>query len=154
MTESTPLDDLPAEIRRLVADAPDRDGALQGICELLRERVEQYDWVGFYLADAAAGTLRLGPYAGDPTEHVEIAFGEGVCGQAARRRETVLVQDVSKESNYLACSPAVRSEIVVPVLKAGEIVAELDVDSHRMAAFSPADRAFLEDVADVASGLF
>ena len=154
MTDVALFEDLLGEVGRLVAEAPDRDGALQAVCELLRERVGHYDWVGFYLADGAAGTLTLGPYAGEPTEHVEIPFGRGVCGQAAERRETFVAQDVSKETNYLSCSPAVRSEIVVPVMKAGEVVAELDIDSHVVSPFTPADRALLETVADVVAGLF
>ncbi len=154
MTNVTLFEDLLAAVRQLVDRAAGRDGALQAVCELLRERVGHYDWVGFYLADGAAGALTLGPYAGEPTEHVEIPFGRGVCGQAAERRETFVVQDVSKETNYLSCSPAVRSEIVVPVMKAGEVAAELDIDSHALSPFTRDDRGFLERVAETVAELF
>lgn len=153
MTNVTLFEDLLGEVGRLLAEGPDRDGVLQAVCELLRRRVEHYAWVGFYLADSAAGTLALGPYAGEPTDHVEIPFGRGICGQAAER-ETLVVQDVSKETNYLSCSPSVRSEIVTCVMRAGEIVAELDVDSHALSPFTPDDRAFLERVAKAVSELF
>ena len=87
----------------------------------------------------------LGPFVGAPTEHVRIPFGKGICGQAAAVRETVIIQDVSKVSNYLSCAPDVRSEIVVPIFDAeGLIAGELDIDSHELAPFSFHDREFLE----------
>jgi len=99
---------------------------------LLVENVPHYDWVGFYLVDKAKKELVLGPFVGEPTEHVRIPFGRGICGQAAERRTTFVVQDVSKEGNYLACSPKVKSEIVIPLFKGGEIIGELDIDSHTL----------------------
>jgi GAF domain-containing protein len=143
-----------AETGRIAAGSLDNSGKLQSICDLLRKSVPHYDWVGFYVADAATKTLRLGPFSGAPTEHTRIAFGQGICGQAAEKKETFLVRDVSKESNYLSCSIHVKSEIVVPVMRDGEVVAELDVDSHTPDAFSEEDRAFLEQVAGIVSSLF
>jgi L-methionine (R)-S-oxide reductase len=136
------------------AGAPDRDAALRAVCELLHEAAAHYDWVGFYLADQAARTLTLGPFVGEPTEHVRIPYGRGVCGQAAQSGRTVLVQDVRREGNYLACSPYVRSEIVVPVVKDGRFVAELDIDSHVLSPFTPAEVAMLEQVAAAVARLF
>lgn len=123
---------------------------LEDICRLLRGRVNHYDWVGVYLVDSP-GWLKLGPYGGEPTEHTRIPFGRGICGQAAQRGETFVVQDVSKESNYLACSLTVRSEIVVPILRDGKVLGELDIDSHSLAPFTSADREFLEAVCDCLS---
>jgi GAF domain-containing protein len=154
MTDTSPFDDLLAAVDEIVAETDDRDGALQAICDLLRASVAHYDWVGFYLADNQARALVLGPFAGAPTGHVRIAFGQGICGQAAERRETFIVQDVSREANYLACSPEVRSEIVLPVVSDGRLVAELDIDSHALAPFTDADRAFLADVAAAVAELF
>jgi GAF domain-containing protein len=154
MTQPVPFGDLLAEVERIVAEAADRDSALQAICDLLEQRVEHYDWVGFYIADNATSTLALGPFAGSPTEHVRIAFGQGVCGQAAERREPFVVQDVSKESNYLSCSADVRSEVVLPIVRGGELLGEIDIDSHALSPFTDADRAFLERVAGLVSGLF
>jgi len=77
---------------------------------------------------------------------VRIPFGRGICGQAAERKETFVVQDVSKETNYLSCSPEVKSEIVVPIMKDGRVLGELDIDSHSLAPFTDEDREFLENI--------
>jgi len=127
----------------------ERQRKLQAICTLLKEQVDHYDWVGFYLVGDTPDLLLLGPFAGAPTEHVRIPFGRGVCGQAAARKETVIVQDVSKEQNYLACSLEVKSEIVVPLLRKGQVLGELDIDSHTLAAFGEQDRRFLEAIAEL-----
>jgi L-methionine (R)-S-oxide reductase len=141
-------------VRAAAAGAPDRRAALQGICAALHDAVPRFDWVGFYLADPhAPRELVLGPFVGEPTEHVRIPFGRGVCGQAAERRETVVVDDVSKEANYLSCSAKVRSEIVLPLLRDGAVLGELDIDSHTPRAFTDGDRRLLEAVCGIAVGL-
>ena len=132
----------------------DPNKALQIVCELLKEEVPHYDWVGFYLTDPnAERELVLGPFSGAPTEHVRIPFGHGICGQAAERKQTFIVPDVAAETNYLSCSPHVKSEIVLPILKAGEVMGELDIDSHTIDAFSEEDRAFLLKVCYAVSRL-
>jgi L-methionine (R)-S-oxide reductase len=127
---------------------------LQALCELLKARVSRYDWFGFYIARRGEALLDLGPFAGESTEHVLIPFGRGICGQAAERRETFVVDDVSAASNYLACSLNVRSEIVVPVMdpERGDVAGEIDIDSHSVAAFGPEDEAFLKRLAVLVSG--
>jgi len=143
------------KIREIVNSSLERDEKLRSICKLLRENFSHFDWVGFYLVDEAKGDeLILGPFEGESTEHVRIPFGRGICGQAAQIKKTFLVQDVSKEMNYLACSPKVKSEIVVPILKDGELVGELDIDSYRLSAFTEEDREFLEKVCEILSNLF
>jgi len=128
--------------------------ALQAICDFLKKDVPHYDWVGFYLTDPnVERQLVLGPFSGAATDHVRIAFGQGICGQAAERKQTFVVPDVSKEQNYLSCSPTVKSEIVLPILKEGEVMGELDIDSHTVDAFSEEDRAFLLKVCLVVSRL-
>ena len=125
----------------------ERDETLTRICEVLKNEVPHYDWVGFSLVDPVAEReLVLGPYAGAPTEHTRIPFGKGICGQAAATEATFIVQDVTLETNYLSCSPDVRSEIVVPILKEDMIVGELDIDSHALAPFTDQDQAFLDAV--------
>jgi AhpD family alkylhydroperoxidase len=120
-------------------------GILQDACAVIRDRLDGYDWVGFYLADPGGGRLlRLGPFCGEPTEHVAIEFGSGICGQAADTGRTFIIADVRAEDNYLSCSPSVLSEAVVPVRWRGSLVGELDIDSHRASAFAGADRTFLE----------
>ena len=128
---------------------------LLSICSLLRENVPRYDWVGFYLVDRRKEKeLILGPFVGEPTEHKRIPFGRGVCGRAADERRTIVVDDVSKEGNYLACSLKVKSEIVVPLMKGYELLGELDIDSHTPAAFDDTDRTFLEKVCERVTRLF
>ncbi len=120
---------------------------LQQLCEYLAASVDHYDWFGFYLAVAERKELVLGPYTGQPTDHVRIPFGTGVCGRAAIDARTLVIDDVRAESNYLSCSIHVRSEIVVPVMRGGQVIAEIDIDSHTPAAFGPEDREFLEELA-------
>ena len=126
----------------------ERDEKLRRVCEILREQVRHYNWVGFYLLDENdSKTLILGPFVGEPTEHTRIPFGSGICGQAAELEKTFLVQDVSKQENYLACSIKVKAEIVIPIFKNNRIAGELDIDSHFKAPFSEEDKRFLEKVA-------
>ena len=141
---------------REIAEGPfETNEKLVAICKLLMDNVPHYDWVGFYLVDQSRKRqLVLGPFVGESTEHVSIPFGKGICGQAAERRVTFMVQDVSKETNYLSCSPKVQSEIVVPIFKSGEIIGELDIDSHTLSAFTQQDRKLLENVCEIVSELF
>ena len=141
-------------VREIVQEPSDTNGKLLAICKLLMNNVPHYDWVGIYFADRSKRELVLGPFVGDPTEHVRIPFGKGICGQTAERKATFIVQDISKETNYLSCSPKVQSEIVVPILKNGEIVGELDIDSHTLSPFKEEDRKFLENVCEIVSKLF
>jgi GAF domain-containing protein len=144
-----------SDAKDIVQGSRDRDVKLHLICKLLHLSVDYYDWVGFYLVDPQKERqLVLGPYVGEPTDHTRIAFGQGICGQAAEREETFVIQDVSREDNYLSCSIAVKSEIVLPVFKNGNIVGELDIDSHRLAPFTDEDKKYLEKICEVISPLF
>jgi GAF domain-containing protein len=138
---------LQQRIRKILDSPRSREARLQAICEELKTAGPHYDWVGFYLVDSEVeGELVLGPYAGEPTEHVRIKFGQGICGQAASTRETFVIQDVTQETNYLSCSPDVKSEIVLPIFNEDELVGELDIDSHDLAPFSEADRRLLDRI--------
>jgi GAF domain-containing protein len=137
------------EVERVLKAATSEADALEGVCHVLAEEVPYYDWVGFYLVtEKGVEELVLGPFVGEPTEHVNIAFGQGICGQAASTERTFVIQDVTAESNYLSCSPEVKSEIVVPIFKDGELVGELDIDSHQINPFTEEDRLLLEEVAE------
>lgn len=119
------------------------------VANYLRGTVGHYNWVGFYVvAPDHPDVLHLGPYSGDPTDHVRIPFGSGVCGQVAQSGEAMVVQDVRQMGNYLACSLKVRSEIVVPVRLGGAFVGELDIDSHTVDVFSQNDLLLLAEVAE------
>ncbi|MEO0288173.1 MAG: GAF domain-containing protein [candidate division WOR-3 bacterium] len=125
-------------------DEKDRNTVLKRITEILQENFQYFDWVGFYLVED--GKLTLSEFVGEPTVHTKINFGEGICGQAAERKKTFIVKDVSKEQNYLSCSPEVKSEIVVPIFKEQKIVGELDIDSHTLNAFDETDKKNLERI--------
>jgi len=117
------------------------------ICKLLNEALDNYDWVGFYLVDPTEERmLYLGPYVGAPTDHTRIPFGTGICGQAAETLDTFVVPDVSKATNYLACSLTVKSEIVVPIIHEGVFLGELDIDSHVLDNFGNDHRILLERI--------
>lgn len=132
-----------------------RDEKLQNICRYLADEIEVFDWVGFYLVDPESKReLVLGPYVGEETDHRRIPFGKGICGQAAETNETFVVQDVSKEDNYLACSVEVEAEVVVPIKKDGNFVAELDIDSHTRNSLTDQHCALLEEVCSIIGPLF
>jgi GAF domain-containing protein len=105
-----------------------------------------FDWTGIYLLEGQE--LVLGPFVGEPTEHVRIPVGRGICGAAVAERDTIVVDDVHADPRYLACFATTRSEIVVPIITAdGRVIGEIDVDSEQAAAFGADDRAMLEHVA-------
>lgn len=136
------------EIRRFAETAPD-PVSLQEFCVARIARdLPYYNWVGFYMLDQHdPGVLLLGPFRGAATQHVRIPVSEGICGAAVSHGETVVVDDVARAPRYLACSIETRSEIVVPIRVANEIVGEIDIDSHARAAFCETDRDFLEQCA-------
>ena len=119
---------------------------MQAICDLLDARLAHYDWAGFYLSDLEKRMLHLGPYTGEATEHATIAYGKGICGQAAQAEKTFLIDDVTAEKNYIACSIHVKSEIVVPIIKNGIVVGQIDIDSNKAAAFTHNDQQLLEEI--------
>lgn len=127
---------------------------LSRTAELLKESIPHYDWVGFYILDPHTDMLILGPFSGNPTEHTHIPVGKGICGQVAVNKKTMIVQDVTEQTNYIACSLDVQSEIVVPILKNGLFIAEIDIDSHDFAPFSSEDEKFLTTLAERISGYF
>lgn len=124
------------------------DKLFSATVELLKAEIDHYDWVGIYILDNQNKILVLGPFTGKPTEHTRIPVGKGVCGQVAESKQTMIVQDVTKQDNYIACSLDVQSEIVVPILKNGVFVAEIDIDSHAFAPFSKEDDQFLSAIAE------
>ncbi len=110
---------------------------------------DRFDWVGVYLLNEEEGKLWLHNYVGAPTEHAVITVGEGVVGSAAAERSNKNVPDVSAAENYLACSPNVRSELVVLIRTGEDVFGEIDIDSHQPAAFTEEDERTLAAVADV-----
>ena len=119
---------------------------MQAICELLKENVPYYDWVGFYFRNGDKEELKLGPYAGAPTDHTIIPFGKGICGQVAVSNQNFVVPDVKAQDNYIACSITVKAEIVVPLFLNGVNIGQIDIDSNTPDPFSEEDEHFLEYV--------
>lgn len=139
-----------AEFRRFATTAKDFASFEEFSVGLIADRLPYYNWVGFYMLDPAGDdVLVLGPFRGAPTEHVRIPVTQGVCGAAVAQGETVIVDDVSSDPRYLACSIETKSEIVVPIRANGSIVGEIDIDSHDLRAFGAEDRSFLEECAAI-----
>jgi GAF domain-containing protein len=134
----------------LVEGEPDLIANLANICAALRECLPVASWVGFYIRRGTE--LVLGPFQGK-VACVRIAVGKGVCGTSAAERRTLVVPDVEQFPGHIACDAGSRSEIVVPIVRAGEVVAVLDVDSYELAAFDHVDAEHLERVAQLASRL-
>ena len=127
------------------ASGDSRDVLLDKMVAALKENFSHYTGVYIYLLNGE--TLLLGPYRGRPTEHTRIPIGTGICGRAARVKETVTVDDVTADAEYIACSLETRSEIVVPIMRDGRVYGEIDIDSDVPTAFSAEDREFLERIA-------
>jgi L-methionine (R)-S-oxide reductase len=120
--------------------------ALRSAVKHLSTMSPLFNWTGIYLL--RGDTLQLGPYVGDPTEHTRIKVGTGVCGTAVARNEDMNVPDVTAVENYLACSTATRSELVVLIRDHdGRILGQIDIDSHTPDAFGPQEEEAVRQVA-------
>ena len=140
------------QVEDLVAKAIDLNGALTSVVQAIHESSERYDWTGIYLVEG--DELALHNFLGAPSPHTRIPIGQGICGAAAQKNETVLVPDVSADGRYLTCSIETRSEIVVPITKLGYVYGEIDIDSHKPDAFGEEDRLVLEEIARKLAALF
>jgi len=145
MSKAAKAKDVQAEMAQLVLYAKTAQDLMDRMVKLLHQRMLKYNWVGFYmLEEGQAPMLVLGAFQGAMTPHTRIALHQGICGAAASTGKTVVVDDVSLDPRYLACSLETKSEIVVPVFAHGKVVGELDIDSHFPAAFKDEDRALVE----------
>jgi len=145
-----PVADRVGEVRKdlteLAQAVPGARDLMQKMVTLLHDRMLKYNWVGFYMLEPGAQppVLVLGAFEGAMTPHTRIPLNQGICGAAASSGQTVVVDDVSKDARYLACSLETKSEIVVPVFVHGEVVGELDIDSHFHAAFTREDQELVQ----------
>ena len=138
------------QLGSLVDGEPDLIANLANITAALREAAPAASWIGFYLM--RGGELVLGPFQGK-VACVRIALGRGVCGTAAAERRTIVVPDVEQFPGHIACDAGSRSEIVVPIVRGGEVVAVLDLDSYELAAFDGVDADALAQVAALVAKL-
>lgn len=124
------------------------DALLRKAVRTIKTADDRYDWVGIYLVGEGGTELWLHNYVGEPTVHAKIPFGTGVCGRAAQLRRNLNVKDVSKEENYLACSPDTKSELVILIRAGDDVFGEIDIDSDEPAAFDEDDEIALISIAD------
>lgn len=134
------------EIASVLAGEPNQIARMATIAAMLNHAFEHYFWTGFYLVDPDKDELVIGPYQGT-LGCLRIPFGRGVCGAAARTRQTQVVPDVEAFPGHIACDSRSRSEIVVPVVDSqARLIAVFDVDSEDLAAFDEVDRHWLERI--------
>ncbi|MFZ0320517.1 MAG: GAF domain-containing protein [Candidatus Sulfotelmatobacter sp.] len=145
------IEEVHNEIAALAESVPTVKELMQGVCKLLHERMLKYNWVGFYMLEPGTNppVLVLEAFVGAMTPHTRIPLNQGICGAAASSGKTIVVDDVSKDSRYLACSLETKSEIVVPVFVNQQVMGELDIDSHFSAAFGAEDKNLVQYCADV-----
>lgn len=138
----TSYDTLAAQLRALTEGVPHTIANLANASALIYQTMEGLNWAGFYILEG--DTLILGPFQGKPA-CIEIPVGKGVCGTAAQRKESVLVEDVHLFPGHIACDSASNSEIVVPVFFAEDrLFGVLDIDSPFVGRFTEEDRKGLE----------
>jgi L-methionine (R)-S-oxide reductase len=116
------------------------------LSSLLFHTMPDLNWAGFYFYKQ--GELVLGPFQGKPA-CTRLALGKGVCGTAAQQRKTIIVANVHEFPGYIACDQASNSEIVVPIVKSGQLIGVLDLDSPVLARFDEEDKAGLENLVEV-----
>ena len=138
--------DLARDLSALLAGERDLIANAANTAALIYDALPGLNWAGFYLYKS--GELVLGPFQGKPA-CVRIGMGKGVCGTAAARRETVVVEDVHAFPGHIACDSASNSEIVIPLMKGSELLGVLDLDSPLHARFGAADQRGLEALAKI-----
>jgi L-methionine (R)-S-oxide reductase len=138
--------DLASALEGLVAGEPDAVANMANAAALIWETLPDLNWAGFYRN--VGGELVLGPFQGRPA-CIRIAFGSGVCGTAAATRQVQRIEDVNAFPGHIACDSASASELVVPIVRDGELVAVLDLDSPKTGRFSEADEAGCIKLAEI-----
>jgi GAF domain-containing protein len=138
--------ELAEALEGLLTGEPDPIANLANAAALIMDGLDELNWAGFYLM--RGGELVLGPFQGKPA-CVRIPVGKGVCGTAVARAASILVEDVHAFPGHIACDAASRSELVVPMIRNGEVLGVLDLDSSRPARFDPEDRAGCEKIISV-----
>jgi len=137
---------LAEELAALLAGERDLIANAANTAALLYQRMEAVNWAGFYFRQG--DELVLGPFQGQPA-CTRIAMGRGVCGTAAARRETIVVPDVHAFPGHIACDPASKAEVVVPILRDDQVVGVLDIDSPELGRFDATDGRGVERVVAV-----
>lgn len=134
------------QLKGLTYKESDLIANLSNAAALLNLFLEDVNWVGFYLAKKEE--LVLGPFQGLPA-CIRIPFNKGVCGYAATTKKTILVKNVHEFPGHIACDGATNSEIVIPILKKGELIGVLDIDSPSLNRFTEIDQKYLEEFVQI-----
>jgi len=142
------------QVDKIISSNNSIGSKLQSICDLLKNNLPNYDWVGFYFRNGDKEELKLAEFSGEPTEHTIIPFGKGICGQVAVSNQNFVVADVNEQENYISCGWKVKSEIVIPIFVKNENIGQIDIDSHTINAFGKNDELLLEFICKRVSTLF
>ena len=138
-----------AQVKAMVKDESDPVANMANVAALIQEAFHFW-WTGFYRV--IGEQLVLGPFQG-PVACTRIGFGKGVCGTSWKERKTLVVEDVEQFPGHIACSSESKSEIVVPLIKQGEVIGVLDIDSERLATFDQTDKEWLEQIAEATAAV-
>lgn len=138
-----------AQVKAMVKDESDPVANMANVAALIQEAFHFW-WTGFYRV--IGEQLVLGPFQG-PVACTRIGFGKGVCGTSWKERKTLVVEDVEQFPGHIACSSESKSEIVVPLMKQGEVIGVLDIDSERLATFDQTDKEWLEQIAEATAAV-
>ena len=144
--KATMYRDLASALQGLVAGEPDAIANMANASALIYETLPDVNWVGFYRN--IGGELVLGPFQGRPA-CIRMTFDQGVCGAAAKTRQVQRVEDVNSFPGHIACDSASASEIVVPLIRDGEVLGVLDIDSPKKARFTSEDEAGVVRLAEI-----
>ena len=139
-------DQLSKQLDALLTGESNLYANLSNTSALLNQFFDRINWVGFYLIED--GELVLGPFQGLPA-CVRIQLGKGVCGTSVTNKKSIIVPDVQAFPGHIVCDAASRSEIVIPIIKEGQVLGVLDIDSPELDRFTESDRAGLEEVVKV-----
>jgi L-methionine (R)-S-oxide reductase len=146
--KATMYRDLASALEGLVAGESDAIANMANAAALVYETLPDVNWVGFYRN--IGGELVLGPFQGRPA-CIRMTFDEGVCGAAAKSRQVQRVEDVNAFPGHIACDSASNSEIVVPLIRDGELLGVLDIDSPKRARFTAEDEAGVVSLGEILS---
>ena len=136
------------QLEALIAEEENLIANLSNASALLNVFLERVNWVGFYLFDSEKNQLVLGPFQGLPA-CIRIPLGRGVCGTAASKKETMMIDDVNQFPGHIACDAASRSEIVIPLLKDNQLIGVLDIDSPDYNRFTQEEAELLQSFVKV-----
>ncbi len=145
-TDAEIYESLIPQLGALILESEPIISGLSNFTAALKEAFRKISWVGFYFLKN--DTLFVGPFQGK-TACTEIKLGLGVCGTAAEKKETIIVEDVDKFPGHIACDSGSRSEIVVPIIQNETVIGVLDLDSYEYSAFNEVDKIYLEKIIDL-----